>query len=47
MQINLGLEQFGLVQNNPPFDNMQKIIAFAPIDAMKMLTGRKVKTMRI
>ena len=31
MQINLGLERFGLVQNNPPFDNMQKIIAFAPI----------------
>ena len=43
----MGIEQRGLVQNNPPFDNMQKIIVFAPIVAMKMLTGRKVTTMRL
>ena len=47
MQINLGLEQFGLVQNDPHplFDNMQKIVVFAPIDVMKMLTWCKVQTM--
>ena len=44
-KLNLGIEQFGSVQNNtpPPSENMQKIIAFAPIDVMKMITGRKVK----
>ena len=43
-KLNLGIEQFGSVQNNtpPPSENMQKIIAFAPIDVMKMITGRKI-----